>query len=174
MRSKTLLRTTRAPALSKLGKVSRHYFLDFYFTWFYTIISKIFLAIIHDFCQYFKTFVIFQNLMRIFYNKWIIWKLFQGTVYICCQRCRWNFHLIMHIFFRNKYFLLTTILIFCAAQLWFGLVELEYRFCFSIELAWIWSSLVMVKLYTETQLHSLPGSALKVCVGGWVVGWERI
>ena len=24
----------------------------------------------------------------------------------------------------------------------------------------------MVKLYTETQLHSLPGSALKVCVGG--------
>ena len=110
MRSKTLLRTTRAPALSKLGKVSRHYFLDFYFTWFYTIISKIILAIIHDFCQYFKTFVIFQNLMRIFYNKWIIWKLFQGTVYIRCQRCRWNFHLIMHIFFLNKYFLLTTIL----------------------------------------------------------------
>ena len=31
----------------------------------------------------------------------------------------------------------------------------------------------MVKLYTENQLHSLPGSALQVCVvvGGWVGGW---
>ena len=33
----------------------------------------------------------------------------------------------------------------------------------------------MVKLYTESQLHSLPGSALKVFVvggGGWVVESE--
>ena len=33
----------------------------------------------------------------------------------------------------------------------------------------------MVRLHTENQLHSLPGSALKVCVlggGGWVVEIE--
>ena len=29
----------------------------------------------------------------------------------------------------------------------------------------------MVKLYTETQRHSLPGSALKVCVGGGGGWW---
>jgi hypothetical protein len=42
----------------------------------------------------------------------------------------------------------------------FGLVEMEFR--------------VGVRLHTETQLHSLPGSALKVWVvsGGWVAdGW---
>jgi hypothetical protein len=29
---------------------------------------------------------------------------------------------------------------------------------------------VMVRLHTENQRHSLPGSALKVCVGGGWVG----
>ena len=31
------------------------------------------------------------------------------------------------------------------------------------------SSWVNLSLHTENQLYTLPGSALKVCVGGWVV-----
>ena len=66
----------------------------------------------------------------------------------------------------------------CAAQLMFGLVEFEYRYWFSIELTWgrgacnpncflqISSSLVKVRLHTDNQLPRMPGSALKVCVGG--------
>ena len=29
----------------------------------------------------------------------------------------------------------------------------------------------MVRLNTENQLSMIPGSASKVCVGGWVGGW---
>jgi hypothetical protein len=62
----------------------------------------------------------------------------------------------------------------CAAQLMFDLVSMKYRNGFSIELAWgdpnfflqILSSYVLVRLHTKNHLHSLPGSALKVCVGG--------
>ena len=55
----------------------------------------------------------------------------------------------------------------------FGLVELEFRFFLGgvgnpIVFLHILSSLVNVRLHTETLLCKLPGSALKVLVGG---GW---
>ena len=34
----------------------------------------------------------------------------------------------------------------------------------------ILSRYVMVRLHSENQLHSLPGSTLKVCLGGWMGG----
>ena len=37
-------------------------------------------------------------------------------------------------------------------------------------LLYISSSLVSTRLHTETELNTLPGSALKVCGGGWVGG----
>ena len=40
-----------------------------------------------------------------------------------------------------------------------------YFFFFSISSSW-----VNIRLHTENQLYTLPGSALKVCVGGWWVG----
>ena len=55
-------------------------------------------------------------------------------------------------------------------ELMFGLVELEYILFFvggGVTLH-ILSSLIMVRLFTENQLSSLPVSASKVCVvGGW-------
>jgi hypothetical protein len=67
---------------------------------------------------------------------------------------------------------------FCAAQLTFGLVKLEYRYCISIELEGgvgvtlffllhTLSSYVMVRLHTENQL---AWKCLKSLCGGWVLG----
>jgi hypothetical protein len=36
------------------------------------------------------------------------------------------------------------------------------------------SSWVQIRLHTENQLPGLPGSALKVCVGGGGVGWGGV
>ena len=86
------------------------------------------------------------------------------------------FFYIILLFLLNLYSYYILFIKFCAAELMFGLVELKLELdlgqvtpFFYLRLS---SSLVNPRLHTENQLCIMPGSALKVCVGGgggWVV-----